>query len=271
MKTQLLFLFVLFLLFCLPNAAKAEQMQDSLNPCWELIYPDEPDKGYHNPDSVMWDTCLCDKKLRPKSLCNYIYAKQWFGLGLPYRALYIPEAPYDTLIYRTWMDIDTNYKKMKQDFQNMEKLFGFYRFRKVFPEDTDSTSDGSRYFKIIFDKYVHIKTIVDYLYTIDSVEHPVYVLLYGNDHDDYVSDNNINNYLINIYPNPTKNILNVIVNKDFKIFNLKIYNIYGTCLIDTYRGNYNKGEKVTIDINNWINGIYFIRINNIYYNSFFVQ
>jgi len=164
MKTQLLFLFVLFTIFCLPSINKAEQTQDSLNPCWKMVHPNEPEKGFFNPDSVMYDSCLCTIKPWEYPPCPYQYAKQWFGAIIPYRALLIPQTIRDTLIYKTWRDIDSSFIELRKGIETLENQFGTFVLIKKYPDIVDSTKDGSKYFKIKFDNYVKIVTIVNYLW-----------------------------------------------------------------------------------------------------------
>ena len=151
---------------------KSAAAADTLNPCWKLEWPDDPQHGFTNPDSVMFDSCLCPQPQYDEygTGCPYKYTKRYFSFFLPYWALWMPEYPSDTIIYKTWQDIDTNYRELRQDFSNMEYIFGKYYIQKVYPESTDSTSLGSRYFYILFIKYQDIDDILITFNTITDLE-----------------------------------------------------------------------------------------------------
>jgi len=63
--------------------------------------------------------------------------------------------------------------------------------------------------------------------------------------------------LINIYPNPAKNILNVVVSSDVTI---QFYDLDGRQVLD--QANLKANEKTEIYTHNLANGIYFVRIGN---------
>ena len=71
MKTIIKLLFVIFLFSLFIQYSRAG---DSLNPCWTMVYPHDPDHGYYNPDSVLYDSCYCKRPLIDG--CDSIYAKK---------------------------------------------------------------------------------------------------------------------------------------------------------------------------------------------------
>jgi len=149
MKTRLLISFVLFFVFCLPNANKAEQTQDSLNPCWKM-YRHEPKNNYFNPDSVMYDSCLCpgNEDYPP---CDYIYAKKWFSITFKNKDPYnFPRGPRDTIYIATWRQLDSSYTELRNIFQALEKNFGKFIFKKEATDYIDSNLPASRLYDIKF-------------------------------------------------------------------------------------------------------------------------
>ncbi len=95
--------FVIFLnIFSLP----AFSICDS---CLYLL-PNEPSKNIINPDSIMIDTCY-----------NEAYAKNWFSVNFYVDVFHIPKYDNpDTIIERTWDNIDTNYADIRSAFQELK-------------------------------------------------------------------------------------------------------------------------------------------------------
>lgn len=71
-----------------------------------------------------------------------------------------------------------------------------------------------------------------------------------------VNENNLD-YRINIYPNPTKDIVNVdILNNEQ--FEISIFNVLGSCILNQKISNQNN----SVDISSFENGIYFLQISD---------
>jgi len=74
----------------------------------------------------------------------------------------------------------------------------------------------------------------------------------------YINDNSFSDKMFNIFPNPAKNRLQIIVNnKQYK--NIIIYNIYGQEVSSKLLFS----NKTTIDISKLVKGIYFVKIGGI--------
>lgn len=73
-----------------------------------------------------------------------------------------------------------------------------------------------------------------------------------------VNIDDLNNISINIYPNPAKNFINIILQDNIKSTNLEIINENGQILITKL----NISNKTTIDLSNFSKGIYFIKLIN---------
>ncbi len=124
----------------------------------KLLYPHDPDQHSFNPDSVMIDTCATTDPTFP-----VLYAYKWYNVFLPSGSLIIPCAPRDSIVYREWSDIDTNFIELREGFQMIENKFGPFILKKQYPDDTDSSHLGSRSCYIKFEKYFNIDTVTYYL------------------------------------------------------------------------------------------------------------
>ncbi|MBI5538733.1 MAG: T9SS type A sorting domain-containing protein [Bacteroidia bacterium] len=71
-----------------------------------------------------------------------------------------------------------------------------------------------------------------------------------------VYENNID-FNINVYPNPAKNIVNIEIEKTDD-YNISVYNILGSCVINQKLNN----QKNTINVSSLENGIYLLQISN---------
>ena len=90
--------------------------------CFRLTIEHNPELLRFNPDSVMYDTCLSQGQVN----YNFSYAKKYFMLDLPYQALFVPELPWDTLVYRQWQDIDTSFISLRNKLDTLELFYGNY-------------------------------------------------------------------------------------------------------------------------------------------------
>jgi len=228
---------------------------DTLHPCWRLLYPHDPEHLSYNPDSVMLDTCATTD-----SDHKVLFAYKWYYVILPVGALNVPVAPRDSLVYRNWTNIDTNFTELRNGFQLVENKFSPFIMRKQYPDNMDSSSLGSRSFYIKFEKYFNIDSVVHYLKLIDGLYHASYsmeAVQYASNIDDKKSDNQNN---IKIFPNPADGII------DIDITNNK----YGSQTIEIYNGNINIVYKysyiklseniiIKLDLSFLPNGIFFLK------------
>ena len=254
MKTQLLFLFVLFLLYCLPNATKAEQTQDSLNPCWKM-YRHDPKNNYFNPDSVMYDSCLCpgNEDYPP---CDYIYAKKWFSITFKNKDPFnFPIGPYDTLYIATWQQLDSTQSELRKIFQNIENIFGTFILKKDFPEVIDSNRPASRIYLIKFDNYVNIWNVSDSFKNSDKLQDVYYLNAVSHYLTDIKENFNFNNVKLKsyeLYPNPATDFLELSFAAEQTQSKIEIFSIEGIKMFET--------ESVRrIDVSRLCRGVYFVK------------
>lgn len=133
--------------------------------CLKLLGPTfADDTAWSNPDSVMVDSCISSPTFGQQ------YAKGSFQIGFTYYILPTPDGPEDTIIERTWQDIDTNYSSVRNEFDTLEQQYGSYFFRRDEPHVNDTSLGRKSRFFIRFDNYVPIDTIKAYIDRIDHVE-----------------------------------------------------------------------------------------------------
>jgi hypothetical protein len=248
----LLVVAIAVLYWVVPQEAKAG---DTLNPCWKLIWEDKPETGYENPDSVMYDSCKCPTK--PLD-CYYVFAKKYFDCYLPYGALLVPQVPRDSVILKTWRDIDTSFTNLRTELEKIEIIFGKFYFQKIFPDIIDSSSSASRYFYIFFEKYQNI-------YDVDSLFIPIKELYRFR----YYS--RLAHWLSKITEElPIKELTLIKINSDRIEVQIpeeiasthKRINIFN-CLGETILSRETENKTIVqIDISNYNYGVYFIQIND---------
>ena len=252
MKTIFKFLLVtVFLSFFAQNAKAA----DTLNPCWTMYYPHDPEHGYFNPDSVLYDSCFCKDRLHEG--CDSIYAKQWYEITFfnndPFG---YPQCPEDTIIETSWHNLDSSYVELRNMFQNVENKFGSFILRKKFPEVTDSQSLGSRTYLVKFKIYCNIFSVVSYLYNTNLLFDVYYKEQVTYIPDLGVEDDNSENIILKIYPNPAKDFIKIDFQKQFNARKIQIISLEGIIILETE-------YKELIDISNLPTGLYFIRCGDI--------
>ncbi len=232
MKTIFKILLVISILTAFAQYTKAG---DTLDTCWTMVYPDDPQHGYLNPDSVLYDSCQCNDIYK----CDSFSAQPWFEFSFiendPYN---FPSFPTDTIIETTWQILDTNYVELRNLFQSLENVFGPFIFRKKFPHLIDSTSLGNRTYLIKFQNYCNIFYVVNYLKYDSLLYEPYYknhcVHLVGT-----VDDEITKNLIFSIYPIPCNDILN------FSLYtqNLLMYKLY---FVDIFGNKYQIKENELI-------------------------
>ncbi len=95
-----------------------------------------------------------------------------------------------------------------------------------------------------------VKTIKN-LTSGNSTDHIYFISEYKNS-----SDNGIY-----VYPNPASDILSIFVKNNIEgNVNILVYDIYGKVIYQTLSGQTEKGSIITIDLNNFSNGIYFLSL-----------
>ncbi|MFH1052461.1 MAG: T9SS type A sorting domain-containing protein [bacterium] len=246
--------------------ANGQTYQDS---CFRLIWEHNPDKEYYNPDSVMYDSCVCgdvfeyfynNDRTLPK---QYFYAKKWFIVDLPFGALDVPQGSPDTIITRLWSDISTTFSNLRSGLEEMENIFGTYILQKRFPDDVDSSIGTSTVFLIKFDNYVHIDNVIDSLKNITDIMNTGYLRKYDFNPFISVKDNLLINKFV-LFPNPASEYIEIIVgvngSSPVRKHVIQIYNIYGEQLFEQATRLNRNNLPLWIDVSGFPNGIYFIRI-----------
>ena len=254
--SQIIILFgIIFLVFSFN--VKSQTYQDSC-----LILAEEKFKSIDaNPDSVMIDTCECSDIHWTD--CKHLYSKQWYEITFPIGAIHLPAYPPDTTILITWEDVDTNFQDIRNGLYNMQNIFGNYILKKVYPQTSDSTKLGSRFFHVKFNNYIKIDSVVNYLKSISGIEsgYRLRIIQYPDD----VNDNNDVKFT-EIFPNPVSDYIEIKIedklsesSKLSESFQIQIFDIYGK-RITNLTPTLSKGEGVRIDVSLLPNGIYFLRI-----------
>ncbi|HET9137597.1 MAG TPA: hypothetical protein VFO76_13260 [Candidatus Kapabacteria bacterium] len=111
------------------------------------------DTTWSNPDSVKADSCI------GSSTYGQLYCKGWFIVEFSYYVLPAPWGPADTIIDRTWHDIDTVYPTIRNYFDTLEQKYGTFFFRKQQPDFVDTSLGRSSIFKIWFSNNVNIDSV----------------------------------------------------------------------------------------------------------------
>lgn len=142
----------------------------------QCVPVDVPAKGFYNPATLAIDTC--DVNSFPSD-CNAalgrLGANHWNEKTYAYNAwvvefltpaLWLPRAPFDSLVEVTWAAIDTNsHRSIRASFAALEDHFGPYVFQKIDPADT-----GSWRYRLVFDSYFHRDSVLNALSLIDSLD-----------------------------------------------------------------------------------------------------
>lgn len=261
MKTIFKILLVISFLTCFAQLAKAEV---TLNPCWRMYYPHDPDHNSFNPDSVMLDTCATIDPEYP-----VLYAYKWYYVILPVVALNVPWAPRDSLILRDWRDIDPSFIELRNGFQMIENKFSPFIMKKQYPDETDTSSLGSRSWYIKFEEYFNIDSVVYYMSRFIDPRYVSYDMR-AYRFTDNVNDKNINNDF-RIELDASQTFIKILSENNLKIENIEIYNLFGELLY-----NYNcrtcfDNDNIAINIIKYPSGIYIIAINEKIYKFYILR
>ncbi|HYM21210.1 MAG TPA: hypothetical protein VEW28_09465 [Candidatus Kapabacteria bacterium] len=133
--------------------------------CWTSITPpNDSIYKYVNPDSVMIDTCYSS------STYHHRFASKWFRIEFKKVIFNISAASNpDTIIQRTWRDIDTSQMVLRANFDSVEVHFGAFILQKWAPDIGDTTNLLSQIFLLKFNNYVDIDSAQAMLKTITSI------------------------------------------------------------------------------------------------------
>lgn len=235
--------------------------------CLKLLYPNDPDYGYVNRDSILVNSCNQSATYGDK----YVY--RYFSLA--FETVAKDGYPFQSKIeYGETVDFSNfvqSYDSVKSRVQDLPNEYKFTLFRggaingemPAFRQD-DNEHMIRPFFLIKFDDYVHLNTATEKIKSIFAEfikENSVSYMIRAN----ITSINEPKQELkISIYPNPVKSKLSIIglTNQ----CNYSIYSLLGTKIID---GN-TSGE---IDLSNLREGFYFIKIfeNGLVANFTFIK
>jgi hypothetical protein len=254
MKKILLIVAIVALYWVVLQEAKAQF--DTPQPCWDLVWKHIPSMGYFNPDSVMWDTCQCTNKFD----CGFRYTKKWFLITFPHRPF---ANNYDSLYERNWSEIDSSFLELKSYFKKTDSIFGHFYLTRHDTNYTDSMFAINRRFKIRFEKYVNIDSVITYFWNCPDTLYPSrlqsdYILFSSVDEDKKYSNKKGNNLILT-------NGTTVLIKLKYEFNNsefVKVYNFLGN-EISVYDNNTLKistDNTITLDLTNYAKGIYFIII-----------
>lgn len=172
--------------------------------CLKLLGPTfADDTTWENPDSVMVDSCISSPTYGQK------YAKGWFHLRFTYYILPMPIGPEDTVMDRTWRDIDTEYESVRSAFDTLEQRYGSFSFRKFQPHIIDTSIGRRSLFNVWFNNNVNIDSVETVIRSIPLVDYCDYVNRAGIL---LASVSNQKEKLIgtNLIPNPASNYFSLI-------------------------------------------------------------
>lgn len=145
--------------------------------CLRMYYPNEPEYGFFNPDSVMIDTC--DKRLVKDF--EKMYAKKYFSIIFetsPFGILDIkPEN--DTTTYHV-RDMQSQFVDAIAAFTELEKRWGVFSLTRKFPYINDTSLLSGRTFMLRFDSYVKITDVLKYLNSLTSEQSTFVVKMEAN-------------------------------------------------------------------------------------------
>src|SRR5580692_5015788 len=120
----------------------------TIGPCsLQLIFPpNDSVQKYANPDSVKIDTC------HGSSTYHHRFAAKWFRIEFKKVIFNIPAASNpDTVIQRTWRDIDTSQSAIRAGFDSVEVHYGTFILQKAYPDAGDTSNLLSQVFLLEFD------------------------------------------------------------------------------------------------------------------------
>ncbi len=99
--------------------------------------------SWHNPDSVLVDTCSTSPTYGKLFLNGPFRVKFAYGSILP-----LDSVSVDSDLTVSWEVIDTSYDSIRSIFGNVEDQFGSFMLHKDFPDRSDTNVELSRVFSI---------------------------------------------------------------------------------------------------------------------------
>jgi hypothetical protein len=113
-----------------------------------------------------------------------------------------------------------------------------------------------------YETFPGIFTINEESFTIEDIE----IIINGNSitFTTGIEENNLNTFgEINLYPNPVKDILNVTFTSNLQTdMQMNIFNAIGQSVYSKQIYKKSKTENYQVDVSNWNDGVYFIRLSD---------
>jgi len=246
MKTAKKTLTALFFFFYAYFTANA--VPDS---CLKMIYPNDY-RDWSNPDSIKVDSCF-DSPTYEKWYSKYGY---FFGTTI----YILNPKPISESDRKRWWDIDSQFATTRAGFELLEQKFGEYTIRRYEFGGNDSIHLEAPAFVIDFKNYHLVDSVIYYIEKIDSVigcqlDKIPYALSvqgynYNNDNFEIIMTQSLltivfaDNYLSKLNSNQIR---------------IEIFNLTGN-RVKNIKFNINK--SIEIDMNDFVPGIYFLKIDN---------
>ena len=214
----------------------------------DTIQAEPPFTGRNsNPDSVKVDSCIGSPTY------GKLFANRYFYLNFK-----VNNFPFDYQLkpdtIKKVSDVSTSKPELKAQFQQLESQYGTIFFQGRPEEEVDSEFWKNPGLRISFSNYQDIEVILDvFTSNIDSLNE----IMYLNQAVIYVSvDENVEiSNDIQLYPNPVKDILDLISLTSSSMDRISIYNLNGLKVLES---NYTE----QINVSELQPGIYFIRCGN---------
>ena len=105
-------------------------------------------------DSLWVDTCS------DSPLFRAFYSKHSYEIIFDYYVITTPYLDIDTTLIRSWTDIDTSYRALRDSFQQISQSYGPFLFLKDDPYIQDTGSELNRDFFISFDSILNVDTVL---------------------------------------------------------------------------------------------------------------
>lgn len=163
--SRLLITIVLLCLSYLPSARGQSQclVEFCNNP------KDTQPQGCYNPDSVLVDTC------NGSPTRGALFGTHWFWFYFAYHVVNVPSSSFDTVIEVSWTAIDTNYATLRAAFSALQKKYGQLWLRVEYPGLTDTLDPGINVFRLRFEEYTCVDSVLNDIEEIPLVVHPGFI------------------------------------------------------------------------------------------------
>jgi hypothetical protein len=217
------------------------------------MFPNEPQWGYVNPDSVMVDSC--DESPTYKMW----YAKK-YDISFNRNKYYFSAKPlpYDSLV--TWEAIDTSFHEVREAFKQIYDSCGKYKMKRSELVPNDSLFLLMPKMLVFFTSYKCAPYICDVFMNINGMVGAYLPVAPHIEYDNVDDKGKLKTNQIKII---TYNNLVKIVNNSIKSTNTAtIYDLYGRLVLQKTIEPVENGNEIIINISELNDGFYFLKIND---------